>query len=36
MEDHAIEPGDHIILTSVGAGMVINSIVYRFPEDKAI
>ncbi len=31
MEDHAIEPGDHIILTSVGAGMVINSIVYRFP-----
>jgi len=36
IEDHAIEPGDHIILTSVGAGMVINSIVYRFPEDKAI
>ena len=33
MEDHAIEPGDHIILTSVGAGMVINSIVYRFPEN---
>lgn len=31
MEDHAIEPGDHIILTSVGAGMVINSIVYKFP-----
>ncbi len=31
MEDHAIESGDHIILTSVGAGMVINSIVYRFP-----
>lgn len=36
MEDHAIEPGDHIILTSVGAGMVINSIVYRFPENPAI
>ncbi|MCL6101670.1 MAG: 3-oxoacyl-ACP synthase III family protein [Bacteroidetes bacterium] len=33
MEDHAIEPGDNIILTSVGAGMVINSIVYRFPEN---
>ncbi len=31
MEDHAIESGDHIILTSVGAGMVINSIVYKFP-----
>ncbi len=36
MEDHAIEPGDNIILTSVGAGMVINSIVYRFPEDAVI
>ena len=33
MEDHAIEPGDNIILTSVGAGMVINSIVYRFPKE---
>lgn len=33
MEDHAIEPGDNIILTSVGAGMVINSIVYRFPDN---
>ncbi len=32
MEDHAIEPGDNIILTSVGAGMVVNSIVYKFPE----
>ena len=31
MEDHALESGDHIILTSVGAGMVINSLVYRFP-----
>ncbi len=31
MEDHALESGDHIILTSIGAGMVINSIVYRFP-----
>ena len=33
MEDHSIQPGDHIILTSVGAGMVINSIVYRFPDN---
>ncbi|HWS00911.1 MAG TPA: ketoacyl-ACP synthase III [Prolixibacteraceae bacterium] len=31
MEDHAIESGDNIILTSVGAGMIVNSIVYRFP-----
>ena len=31
MDDHAIESGDNIILTSVGAGMVINSIVYKFP-----
>lgn len=36
MEDHAIEPGDNIILTSVGAGMVVNSIVYRFPENYVI
>jgi len=31
MEDHQINPGDTIILTSVGAGMTINSIVYKFP-----
>jgi 3-oxoacyl-[acyl-carrier-protein] synthase III len=31
MADHEINPGDNIILTSVGAGMVINSIVYRVP-----
>jgi 3-oxoacyl-[acyl-carrier-protein] synthase III len=31
MEDHQINPGDVIILTSVGAGMTINSIVYKFP-----
>jgi len=31
MDDHAIESGDNIILTSVGAGMVVNSIVYKFP-----
>ena len=32
MEDHQIEKGDIIILTSVGAGMTINSIVYKMPE----
>ena len=31
MTDHQINPGDIIILTSVGAGMTINSIVYKFP-----
>lgn len=31
MEDHQINPGDIVILTSVGAGMTINSIVYKFP-----
>jgi len=32
MEDHQISRGDVIILTSVGAGMTINSIVYKMPE----
>lgn len=32
MEDHQISKGDLIILTSVGAGMTINSIVYKVPE----
>ena len=31
MEDHQIGKGDIIILTSVGAGMTINSIVYKMP-----
>lgn len=31
MENHKVEQGDTIILTSVGAGMNINSIVYKFP-----
>ena len=30
MEGQQINPGDHIILCSVGAGMNINSIVYKF------
>jgi len=32
MADHQITNGDIIILTSVGAGMTINSIVYKMPE----
>lgn len=31
MEDHQINPGDTIVLTSVGAGMNINSVVYNMP-----
>lgn len=31
MESHELNPGDNIILASVGAGMNINSIVYKFP-----
>ena len=31
LEDHALAPGDNIVLTSVGAGMNINSVVYRLP-----
>lgn len=31
MESHALNSGDNIVLASVGAGMNINSIVYRFP-----
>ena len=32
MHDHQINKGDIIILTSVGAGMTINSIVYKMPD----
>jgi len=32
LENHAITPGDYIILASVGAGMNINAIIYKFPE----
>jgi 3-oxoacyl-[acyl-carrier-protein] synthase-3 len=31
LEDHALAAGDNIVLTSVGAGMNINSVVYRLP-----
>ncbi len=32
MENQTLNPGDPIILVSVGAGMNINSIIYQFPE----
>ena len=31
MENHQIQPNDHLILASVGAGMNINAIVYKAP-----
>jgi 3-oxoacyl-[acyl-carrier-protein] synthase III len=31
LQDHALAPGDNIVLTSVGAGMNINAVVYRMP-----
>ncbi len=31
LEDHALVSGDNIVLASVGAGMNINSVVYRLP-----
>ena len=31
LEDHALASGDNIVLASVGAGMNINSVVYRLP-----
>jgi len=31
MDNHQIKSGDNVIFTSVGAGMSINSIVYKFP-----
>jgi len=32
MESQSIEPGDHFVFVSVGAGMNINAIVYKMPE----
>jgi len=29
--NHRFESGDIILFTSVGAGMIINSVVYKFP-----
>jgi 3-oxoacyl-[acyl-carrier-protein] synthase-3 len=31
MNDHKIESGEAIVFASVGAGMNINSVVYRMP-----
>lgn len=31
MEDHSISKGDNLVLASVGAGMSINSIIYKMP-----
>jgi 3-oxoacyl-[acyl-carrier-protein] synthase-3 len=31
LEDHALASGDNIVLSSVGAGMNINAVVYRLP-----
>ena len=31
LQDHALASGDNIVLTSVGAGMNINAVVYRLP-----
>src|SRR5690606_2929016 len=30
LEGHAVQTGDHVVLASVGAGMNINAVVYRF------
>ncbi|WP_022823775.1 3-oxoacyl-ACP synthase III family protein [Hymenobacter norwichensis] len=30
LDGHQVEPGDHVVLASVGAGMNINAVVYRF------
>ncbi len=31
LDGHDLAPGDHIVLASVGAGMNVNSVVYRLP-----
>ena len=32
MDDHRLEPGDLVAFASVGAGMNINSMIYRVPQ----
>ncbi|WP_185858450.1 3-oxoacyl-ACP synthase III family protein [Blattabacterium cuenoti] len=34
MPPHEIKPGDTILMTSLGAGMNINGMIYRFPKEK--
>jgi 3-oxoacyl-[acyl-carrier-protein] synthase III len=31
LKNQSVNPGDHVVFVSVGAGMNINSIIYRFP-----
>jgi 3-oxoacyl-[acyl-carrier-protein] synthase-3 len=31
MDGHALKSGDHVVFASVGAGMNINSVIYRLP-----
>ena len=31
MDDHCLEPGDLVVFASVGAGMNINSMIYKMP-----
>ena len=33
MENQSLNPGDYVVFVSVGAGMNINAIVYKFPEN---
>lgn len=34
VENHQLNPGDHFVFASVGAGMHVNAMVYRMPESK--
>ena len=36
LDGHGFSPGDIVVLASVGAGMNINSIVYRWPNQQQI
>ena len=33
LPEHRLHAGDNVILTSVGAGMSINAVIYRFPDN---
>jgi hypothetical protein len=35
MNDHRLEPGDFVVFASVGAGMNINSMIYKMPDNRA-
>ena len=34
VDNHLLNPGDHFVFASVGAGMHVNALVYRMPESK--